>query len=1094
MQWVGRREAGRVSSVRRRAIATDNSLPRAKLRLPIRRLVAIAVGVCVVGVVVRAAIVPLELPLAELVERTVRERTGADVAIGAVAVGIGWCKVRIVLRDISAQMPGVAASVGEIAVAQTLSGRDVEIGGVVLRVDPSAGGAAPLPVPGAAIAAADAALAGLAEVAAKAGIGTVAISGSRLDVVSAGRPVGEARVFQDVSARFGFQPSLAGEATMVGAGGPIRIRIAHTPDGTGRRIEAAADGIVPADLGPSGAVQSGFTLAPRLVARVAEGRTTSAEGTVDIAEGTMILGTDPMRRLDSGRIDLALAPDGRTILVRPSRFAAGRAQAVVSGEIVPGEGPGDPMTFALAAPGAVFDSADIGRAPVVVEHLRTRGRIDLKGRLLHIDELEAYAEGGEARAVLTFDLGPEGPRMSGAAHIGPATADVLLGVWPAIMAYDPRNAVSDTIRGGMARAIDIELALTREDLDGDPTTHNPHEGALSIDATFVGATLGAPELPVAVRRARGALRLRDRVLSVQLDAGVIAADEGGELALSNAAFTIPDLGLNPAEASITATVAGPLAAVVGLATHVGIAEIGKTRVTPADVSGTVTAEVAVVTPLGPTVSMADRRWSIEATLVNAATTVPLGGQTFTDANVTISANSRRLAARGRAKIAGLSIDVNYTELFSGEKSGAARFVLTDKDRRDRGFDTGETVRGPVVVTLQQGEDGATTFEADLTEAAVAVLGLDKAVGRSLVAVGVMRGEPPDVALGDLAVDGSGVAIAGSANLANGKLQRAEFPSFGLSEGDKARVSVGGAGDGYRIDIEAAQFDARRVLESATSGGGATEEAEGGGPALTITARGQRVRLTEATHLSDLVLEASHDGQRLQRLAASGRIDGVNAGTFGVRVVPTAAGQRRVQADVAELGRLAAALDVYERMRGGRTSVDARMADDGTIVGQLTVGDFQLADERTLEEIIASTRRTKREDRSPQPLAFQAEPADPGAGGLSFDRMVVDFEKRGERILVTDAILRGQLLGGTANGEIDLAKNTVTLNGTLIPAFGVNNLFGRVPVVGTILGAGEGGGLIGVTFRLEGSLDDPKLSWNPLSAVAPGIFRRIFEYR
>ena len=47
------------------------------------------------------------------------------------------------------------------------------------------------------------------------------------------------------------------------------------------------------------------------------------------------------------------------------------------------------------------------------------------------------------------------------------------------------------------------------------------------------------------------------------------------------------------------------------------------------------------------------------------------------------------------------------------------------------------------------------------------------------------------------------------------------------------------------------------------------------------------------------------------------------------------------------------------------------------------------------------------------------------------------------------------------------------------------------------GGGEGGGdggLIGVTFKLEGDADSPGVQINPLSAIAPGIFRSIFEFR
>jgi hypothetical protein len=71
---------------------------------------------------------------------------------------------------------------------------------------------------------------------------------------------------------------------------------------------------------------------------------------------------------------------------------------------------------------------------------------------------------------------------------------------------------------------------------------------------------------------------------------------------------------------------------------------------------------------------------------------------------------------------------------------------------------------------------------------------------------------------------------------------------------------------------------------------------------------------------------------------------------------------------------------------------------------------------------------------------------------------------------------------------------MVVNGTFIPAFGINNIAGAIPLIGEILGGGRDEGLVGITYRLSGPLDNPQLVMNPISAIAPGIFRKIFEYR
>ena len=88
-------------------------------------------------------------------------------------------------------------------------------------------------------------------------------------------------------------------------------------------------------------------------------------------------------------------------------------------------------------------------------------------------------------------------------------------------------------------------------------------------------------------------------------------------------------------------------------------------------------------------------------------------------------------------------------------------------------------------------------------------------------------------------------------------------------------------------------------------------------------------------------------------------------------------------------------------------------------------------------------------------------------------------------------MNGDSIGLTVDGWLDFAHDGVDMKGTFVPAYAVNNLFSKIPLFGAILGGGTNEGLIGVNFRIEGKISSPTLSVNPLSAIAPGIFRQIF---
>ena len=78
-------------------------------------------------------------------------------------------------------------------------------------------------------------------------------------------------------------------------------------------------------------------------------------------------------------------------------------------------------------------------------------------------------------------------------------------------------------------------------------------------------------------------------------------------------------------------------------------------------------------------------------------------------------------------------------------------------------------------------------------------------------------------------------------------------------------------------------------------------------------------------------------------------------------------------------------------------------------------------------------------------------------------------------------------------SIDYAANDVRMRGTFVPLYGLNNAFGQIPIVGLFLGGGSNEGLVGITFEVAGPPGAPTLRVNPISAVAPGLLRKMFEF-
>ena len=116
----------------------------------------------------------------------------------------------------------------------------------------------------------------------------------------------------------------------------------------------------------------------------------------------------------------------------------------------------------------------------------------------------------------------------------------------------------------------------------------------------------------------------------------------------------------------------------------------------------------------------------------------------------------------------------------------------------------------------------------------------------------------------------------------------------------------------------------------------------------------------------------------------------------------------------------------------------------------------------------------------------------GGEGIAVDTFTVPFSARRNVIAVNGARATGPAIGITADGYIDRPNHSLALKGTLVPLYGLNSVLGNIPILGNVLTSKVGEGIIGMSYSVKGVIDEPQVSVNPLSVLAPGIFRRIFE--
>lgn len=112
--------------------------------------------------------------------------------------------------------------------------------------------------------------------------------------------------------------------------------------------------------------------------------------------------------------------------------------------------------------------------------------------------------------------------------------------------------------------------------------------------------------------------------------------------------------------------------------------------------------------------------------------------------------------------------------------------------------------------------------------------------------------------------------------------------------------------------------------------------------------------------------------------------------------------------------------------------------------------------------------------------------------LKFSNFNGEIQFNDKFITIVHGHATGPSVGMTVAGTYDLKKEIIDLEGSVIPAYILNSLIGKIPIIGQVLMGGKDQGLFAITYTMKGSKKDPVISVNPLSALTPGFLRHIFN--
>ncbi|HEX5932939.1 MAG TPA: hypothetical protein VFY63_02110, partial [Pseudorhizobium sp.] len=190
----------------------------------------------------------------------------------------------------------------------------------------------------------------------------------------------------------------------------------------------------------------------------------------------------------------------------------------------------------------------------------------------------------------------------------------------------------------------------------------------------------------------------------------------------------------------------------------------------------------------------------------------------------------------------------------------------------------------------------------------------------------------------------------------------------------------------------------------------------------------------------------------------------------------------------DAGAVARFANLYNRLNGGLLNISLKAQREDLWSGSIDVRNFSLVNEARLQSLVSTPVGEQQRSLN------AAVKRDIDVSSAKFQRGFARVVYRDSVLSVENGVVRGEQIGASFQGVLRDARGNMEMTGTFMPAYGLNRLFAELPIIGAILGNGRDRGLLGITFKMEGPFEKPRLTINPLSIIAPGIFRQIFEFQ
>jgi hypothetical protein len=830
-------------------------------------------------------------------------------------------------------------------------------------------------------------------------------------------------------------------------------------------LDVPLSGSIHADIGPDGIPQS-------------------VDGRIVAEKGFLIDLDEPQLKVAIDRAEFSLDWDAqRKSLAMPFQIVSGGNRVTLLAKVdAPRERSGEWGVEVTGGTVVLASAALADPNPLILNRFLMRLRVDSEKQ--RIDVLQGDIGNMEVGLAVSgnLDYSTADPRLTLGVAANRMSVSAMKKLWLFCITPKVRNWVNDHVMSGSVERLSI---ATNAPLSTLRTTGPaiPDDG-LSIEIVGTGVELRPVDGLPPIRDAELSLRVNGRKAVVNLSRGGVETSPGRKFAITSGVFEVPDTFPTAPPAKARFRLDGSVQAAAELLGLERLRDFSGAPLDPATSRGTVSAQVSLGLPLKDDLPPGSSTYTVNMDVANFSAEHLVMGQKVEATTLHVVGNNQGYWIKGDVKLNGTPAALDYRKpRGDGDAEVRIQSTLDEAARAKLGFDLAGYVSGPVPikvngrVTAFEGGESRFAIEADLTPSRIDNLlpGWTKSPGKAARATFTVVSRPQATRFDDVVIDGPGTSVKGSVEVdENGQVQTASFPTFNLSDGDKTMLKAERGPDGaLRVMLRGDVYDGRSFVKSAMAGPASSQGKQEARDVDLDVKVGTVVGFHGET-LRGLDLTLSRRGGTIKSLAVTAKL-GRDA-AFSSDLRGRNGGRQIIYINAKDAGAFFRFTDMYGKMFGGEmwVAMDPAGTELSAQDGLLNIQDFSVRGEAALDRVVAGA---------------------PGGQhpGVDFSRMRVEFTRTAGRFSVREGIVSGPMIGATVDGSIDYLKDDVRMRGTFIPLYGLNNMFGQIPLFGIFLGGGAKEGLVGVTFEVVGPTSGPVLRVNPISAVAPGLLRKFFDF-